>query len=235
MTHRLLCQSFYPMNRLVVFSLLAALSACTTTAQSNPARTATEQMLISSAAERAAQQLTLQLPPDSRVFVDNTNFEGTDSKYAIAAIRTDMLLEGMHLVDDKKNADVIIETRAGALSTDRNTFLIGIPSFAVPVPFASSPLTLPEIALWGTDDQKGVAKFAITGVDAKNGTLVAAQEPQYGFAHNIKKTLLIFISWGEDDAQPDGETEAQNTDTMTYKPPHLEIPLSPKAPAQQTP
>src|SRR5882757_9584189 len=77
----------------LTFSLLM-LSACTTTLTSNPARTATEELLISTAAERAASHIVLQIPPETVVFIDNSNFEGTDSKYAIAAIRNSFLRQG---------------------------------------------------------------------------------------------------------------------------------------------
>jgi hypothetical protein len=183
--------------------LLLVLSACSSTNQTYPARSALEQLLISAAAERAAERLALDVPKSSSVFVDNTNFEGTDSKNAIAAIRAHLLKQGMRLVDDKKNADVIIETRAGALSADHNNFLIGIPEFTLPLPLASAPLTIPQIALYGSDKEAGVAKFAIVAYDAKKGTLVAYQKPQYGFSQFTKKTLLVFIGWTVNDAIPD--------------------------------
>ena len=183
--------------------LLLTLAGCSTSVQSNPSRTATEQMLISTAADHAAAQLDLPIPAHTPVFVDNTNMDGTDIKYAIGAIRARLLRQGARLVDDKKNADIVVETRSGALSTDQNTFLIGIPQFTVPIPFATTPLTLPEIALYGSKDQKGVAKFAFTGYNAKNGELLAAQDPQYGFSHNTQKTVLIFVSWTSTDAVPD--------------------------------
>jgi hypothetical protein len=164
-----------------------------------------EQLLISTAAERAAEKLALATPAHSRVFVESANFEGTDSKYAIGTIRTTLLKQGMHLVDDKKTADIIIEPRAGALSIDRDNFLIGIPEFSVPIPLSSTPVTIPQIALYATDEQKGTAKFAITSYDTKAGSLVAAQDPQYGFSYNTKTTVLIFISWTSDDVLPDAD------------------------------
>jgi len=189
---------------------LLGLSGCSTNVESNPPRTATEELLISTAAEHAADKLALQIPPHAAVYIDNSNFEGTDSKYAISTIRTSLFKQGLRLVDDKKNADVIIEPRAGALSTDRDTFLIGIPSFNVPVPFTQSPLTFPQIALYGEEEQKGVAKFAVTSYDAKKGTFISAQDPQYGFAHKTEKTLMIFVSWTDSNALPKGIEEEQD-------------------------
>jgi hypothetical protein len=184
---------------------LFALGACTTVAESNPQRTATEQMLISSAAERAAAKLALQMPEGKKAFIDTSNFEGTDSKYAVQAIRTTFMQQGLRLVDDKKDAQVIIETGAGALSIDKKKFLIGIPQFTVPVPLASGPLTFPEIALYSSEDQNGVAKFTVVGRDAKKGTLIATQEPQYGFSHHTDKIVLVFVSWTDTDGLPDDE------------------------------
>ena len=67
-----------------IMALMAlALGACSTEKQSSPPRTATEQLLISTAADRAVDKLNLSIPAGTKVFVDASNFEGTDSKYAI--------------------------------------------------------------------------------------------------------------------------------------------------------
>jgi hypothetical protein len=218
--------------RICLFTLLLGLAACTTTVQTNPARTATEEMLISTAAERAAEKLALKLPVNANIFIDTTNFEGTDSKYAIASIRSHLLQKGAQLTDDKKKADIIVEASAGALSTDRNSFLIGIPQFNIPVPLASSPLPFPEIAIYGTDVQKGVAKFAIDSYSAKNGKMVDAQEPQYGFSHNTKKTLLFFITWTHTDYLPEGVEEQADKELEAKKAKaHLEFNANGYAPS----
>ena len=194
--------------------------------QSNPVRTATEEMLISTAADRAAEKLAPQIPSNKTVFVDNTNFEGTDSKYAIASIRSHFIQRGIHLVDDKKTADIVLETRAGALSTDRKSFMIGIPQFNLPIPLASAPLTFPEIALYGKDEQKGVAKLAYVAYDAKKSALVAIEEPKYGFSHNTKKTVLVLISWTDSDYIPENaekEKVMRNDDPEKEAKPHMEV------------
>jgi hypothetical protein len=183
--------------------ILMLLEGCTTRAQSNPARTATEELLLSSATDRAAIKLALAVPKNAKVFVDSTNFEGTDGKYAVAAIRSHLLQNHMRLVNNRKNADVIVEIRAGALSTDRSSFMIGTPQFNIPIPLASSSLPFPQIALYSFEDQKGVAKFAMAAYDAKTGMLVDAQDPQYGFSHNIKKTLLFVVTWTVRDYMPE--------------------------------
>ncbi len=182
--------------------LIVALSACTS-AETNPPRSATEQMLISTAADRAADQLVLGIPQKTPVFVDASNFEGYDSKYAVAALHASLLKQGARLVDDKKKAKVILEVRAGALSTDKRDTLIGTPSFTIPIPFAASGVEFPQIALYKSSTQQGVAKFASAAYDAKSGSMVQVDEPFYGLAHRTRYTVLLFFSWTENEAVPE--------------------------------
>ena len=182
---------------------LLLVTGCTTVKETNPARTATEQLLISTAADRAAANLVTQIPKGAKTFVDAAYFEGTDSKYAIGAVRGSLLQQGVVLADDKKSADVVVEIRAGALSTDQKETLVGIPSFTVPVPFASTGLTTPEIAFYKSEEQKGVAKFAANTYNAQGWALsTPQQDAQYGFSHNTKHTILVFFSWDSNDAVP---------------------------------
>jgi hypothetical protein len=190
-----------------VILLTLALAACATQTETNPPRSATEELLISTAADRAAAKLALTIPPKTPVFVDAVNFDGTDSKYAIGAIRDSLLKQGVYLVDDKKKANTIIEIRSGALSTDKKDLLVGIPSFTIPIPFAASGIPFPKIALYESDNQEGVAKFAFTGEDAKTGKLLQSESPQYGFAHNTKKTVLVFVSWTDNDTLPEEDKD----------------------------
>jgi hypothetical protein len=118
-----------PGKQVVGIFLLLTLAGCTQAVESNPPRTATEQMLISTAADRAAEKLALALPKGTSVFVDASNFDGTDAKYAIGSIRAQLLKQGIRLVEDKKKAHTIVEVRSGALSTDKSQTLVGIPSF----------------------------------------------------------------------------------------------------------
>src|SRR5690349_21333465 len=135
--------------------LALLLPGCTTDRQTDPQRTATEQLLISTAADRAAESLALDIGSDRKAFLDATNFEGIDGKYAIAAIRNSLLRQGTHFVGDRKDADTIIEIRSGALSIDKHETLVGIPSLDIPIPLAGQ-LGTPEIALYKSEEQEGV-------------------------------------------------------------------------------
>jgi hypothetical protein len=206
-----------PSRRAALALLLLALAGCTATRQTSPQRTATEELLISTAADRAAAGVDLALPAGSKVFVDAANVEGLDSKYAVAAMRDRILRQGGRLVADRGAADVVVELRSGALSIDEESFLIGIPSIDIPVPLAGSPAKTPEIALFKRAQQQGVAKFAAIGYSAKDGTLIAASDPQYGFAHRRHYVLLLVIGWTTNDLVP-AEQQDQPDPTLRSEP-----------------
>ncbi|MCE9649801.1 MAG: hypothetical protein K8R18_09285 [Parvibaculum sp.] len=183
-------------------ALLLALAGCTTGKTSSPPRTATEQLLISTAADRAAKNLALQMPSDKALYIDTSNFDGTDSKYAISAIKAELLRRGGRLVLDRNKADAIVEISSGALSIDESSSIVGIPQFDIPVPAAGN-LTFPEIALFKKQERQGIAKFSAFGYDAKSGALLAAAEPDYGMSHTTEWVVALFISWNTSDILPE--------------------------------
>jgi hypothetical protein len=160
-----------PVVHALIFAvLLLAAGACTQMRESEPGRTATEQLLFSAAAERAADALAVRIPKGSKVFVDPGYIEGTDSKYLLATLRDRILSRGGNLVAAREAADLVIEPRLGANSVDRKATLFGIPSFPVPIPLAGN-LNFPELALFKRDRQQGVIKLALTSYDARTGAL----------------------------------------------------------------
>jgi hypothetical protein len=178
------------------------LSACTTERSSAPARTATEQLLISSAADRAAAELSLSIPKGTRVYVDPKYFQGYDEGYALNAIRSHFLREGLDLVDNRAQAEAIVTVSSGALSTDEKSLLIGIPALQLPALPVGTSVSVPEIALFKSAQDKGVAKFVATGYDARTGRLIATSDPRYGFSHQTNHTILLFFSWETGDLVP---------------------------------
>ncbi len=188
----------------VVLLSVAFFAGCTTSRSTAPLRTASEQLLLSAAADRAAAQLSLGIPKGTRIFVDTRYFQGYDDGYAIAAIRTQMLKNGLMVVDDRLQAEAVVQVSSGALSTDQKSLLIGVPQLTVPYIPVGNSVTVPEIALFKQAEEKGVAKFVATGYDAKTGKLLATTDARYGFSHNTNHTVLLFFSWASGDVVPPG-------------------------------
>lgn len=180
------------------------LAACTTERSSVPQRTATEQLLISTAADRAAREMSLAIPRNTKVYIDHQYFQGYDEGYALNAIRTQFLRQGLAIVDDRKDAEAVVTLASGALSTDEKALLIGIPALQVPFFPIGTSVSVPEIALFKSAQDKGVAKFVATGYDAKSGKLIATTDPQYGISHQTNHTVLLFFSWQTGDLEPPG-------------------------------
>ena len=177
-----------------------ALGACTTIRETAPQRTATEQLLISTAVDRAIAQMTLKIPPGTKVFVNGDQLQGSDDgKYAVGEMKDRLLREGANLVDDKGKADAIVEIRAGALSIDDKQTLVGIDSFDAPVPFAGQAFKFPQVALYNDKVRQGVAKIAAFGYSTSDGKLIDLTGPQFGYAHQYERTILFFFTWHSSD------------------------------------
>jgi hypothetical protein len=190
----------YFLNLLALGLVVLGLGACTTIRETAPQRTATEELLVSTAVDRAMAQVNLKISPGAKVFVSADQLQGSDDgKYATSQMKERLLSEGARLVDDKGKADAIVEIRAGALSIDDRQTLIGIDSFDAPVPFAGQAMKVPQIALYSDKERQGVAKIAAFGYNTSDGKLINLTGPQFGYAHQYERTILFFFTWHSTD------------------------------------
>lgn len=173
------------------------LHGCTDIRKSNPDRTATEQLLLSTAVDRAVAKLGLGLPAETTAFVDESYFEAYDQGYAVAAIRDGLLADGVRLTTVRERADVIVEIRTGGLSIDQARSLIGLPAFDIPVPLAGD-LSVPEVALMSRDRRRGVAKVAITAYWRDTGDLAGRAPPIIGVS-GYDDWSVLGLGWRDGD------------------------------------
>ena len=145
----------------IPFVLISFLiGGCTTNNNTNPPRSATEQLLLSTAADHALKSARLSVFANQKVFLDTTYFDSYDSKYALGAVRDALSQQGAVLEEFRTNCDIVVEVRSGALSIDNSTFLFGIPSIGAPIPFTGGIQT-PELAFYKSQKQNSFAKFAM--------------------------------------------------------------------------
>lgn len=180
-----------PVEILFIGSFL--LGGCVTNRTTEPARTATEQLLLSTAADRALQSANFTAFANQKVFLDTAYFDSYDSKYAIGTIRDALSRAGALMEDNVTNSDVIVEARSGALSIDSTVLLFGIPNMAVPVPLAGA-LQIPELAFYKSDKECSTAKIALLAFARKSGAHVYSSGPLDGKSHDTHYKLL-FVSW----------------------------------------
>jgi hypothetical protein len=87
------------------------------------------------------------------------------------ALRQQIAASGGVICDKEENADYVVEVRVGAIGTDRDDMLIGIPALTVPsLPGISlSSNTIPEIPFIKRTKQRGVAKIALFAYNRHTG------------------------------------------------------------------
>jgi uncharacterized protein DUF6655 len=179
---------------------MLALGACTKVRETSPQRTATEQLLIPTAVDRAIARVNLKIPPGTKVFVAAEQLQSSDDgKYVVGEMKDRLLRNGAHLVDERFKADAVVEIRAGALSIDEKQVLVGIGAFEAPVPLAGQAAKIPQIALYQSRVRQGVAKIAAFGYSTSDGKLIDIVDPQFRYSHEYERTLLFFFTWRSTD------------------------------------
>jgi hypothetical protein len=195
-----------PIRVVAIFmAVVLFVTGCASSLVTNPPRSATEQLLLSSSADRAMASVNLGIFAGRSVYLDLAYFDSYDSKYAEGEIRDALFRAGALLVNSETNADVIIEARSGALAIDNDTILFGIPNMSVPIPL-SVPIEIPEIALYKTQTQHSYAKFALLAYVNRSRAHIYSSGPLDGKAyHDYHK--ILFISWVATDIPEKEKTE----------------------------
>ena len=189
------------MQRLILVAALMV-SACASTTETNTGRTATEQLLLARAVDRAAEGLILPIPQGSRVFVDDVYFRVDNGAYAVSAIRAGLSDAGYRLATDRNQADAIFEIRAGALSLEQMRRVVGLPEMRVPINESLNVVSLPELSVYSRRDRIGVAEFSGFLYDARTGAPLGAVSPMIGQYRIRSHKALMMVSWGQQSAQP---------------------------------
>jgi hypothetical protein len=148
---------------------LLIVSGCTTARQSNTARTAREQLLISNAVDQALAKVDFAAFQGQRVLVEEKYLDCTDKGYVIGSIRHRLMLNGAAIATKPEEADVVMELRSGGVGTDDADSYLGIPQIVLP-----GMLTLPEVKLVTRTRQSALAKIGMVAYDAKNHQLLGA-------------------------------------------------------------
>lgn len=151
-----------PLRFLWSIGLVVLLTGCGATRLTDTSRSASEELLLSHAIDRAVGQLNLTVLAGQDVYLDTTNLgDVTYSGYLTGALRQHLLASGARLVPELEQAAVVVEARAGSVATTRHDSMIGIPETQVPAVLVGGSGTLPEIALIKKAIHIGVAKVGV--------------------------------------------------------------------------
>lgn len=194
------------LRTVIVLLLASVVAACASTSETNPSRTATEQLLIARAADKAVEGLRLPVPEGTRVFVDDAFFRAENASYAVSAIRNALSSAGYALANDRISADAVFELRAGALSLEQMRRVVGLPPLAVPINDSFNVVSIPELSVYSRRDRVGIAEFSGFVYDGKTGAPLGAVTPMIGEYRIRSHKVLMVIAWGQQSVEP-GESE----------------------------
>lgn len=198
------------LQKAILVCLSLGLTACGTGWKTTiPERTALDQILLSTAAERAAKRITTDYQGRvvanlsqllQKTFIETKNFKSYDQEYALHAIQRHFLDAGVTLVDTAKEADTIVEVASGALSVDNTKTLVGLPAMGIPIPFAGT-VDIPEMSLYKEETNRSLAKFAVSFRDTRTGRVKNKSFFTMGTAQVKTWTILLLFDIVENDLE----------------------------------
>ena len=152
---------------LLIFSAAWCLG-CTSVRETQPERTATEQLIMSGAVIDAAVQIQSEAIKGKKVALDVTYLKSVDVEFTKGELRDRLLQLGAFLVVDPAQAEIIVEARSGGLGIDESKTNIGIPPIPIPVP-AVGTFQTPSLYVYKYHRQEGKSAIALTGIDVVTG------------------------------------------------------------------
>lgn len=172
---------------LLLLPCAAALSGCTVRETTTP-RSATEVLLLSTAAERAVARYDLTPLAGLRVAIDAARYEGVDKSFVVSALRSQVVRGGARLVKDlrltKPKApapEAIIELRNGTFGIWDGAFTLGVPPLTWGTVGDSG--TFPPFFLLSRGSQQAYCKLQLTAYDPLTQAPIQRVHDLWGHAY----------------------------------------------------
>lgn len=178
--------------------LIFLFCGCATQRVTDPQRTATEQFLISEAVIEAVAPLSFDVLHGRQVFVDDRFFGSPDKAFVLGELRAKLLLSGVQLAFDLRDAEIILEVRSSGVGIDRYDSLIGIPAIGAAAGTGATAagvpagIITPEVAIVKEIRQVSFAGIAYVAYWANTGEVVASSGPSIGRAYRDDWWILGF-------------------------------------------
>lgn len=183
------------MKHIICTSLVLLYSAgCGTRAFTNTERAAIEQLLLSGAVDNALEKLDIPEVAGKKTYINFANLKSYDVEYVRAAVRARFAEVGANLTNDPNEAKFVAEVSSGALGTEYQSSVLGIPSIPIP----NSSAYLPELAIARGVEQTGIAKLLI--LVHSTGKIVSTGH-YYGKVERDESFILWFRFQTKDDVR----------------------------------
>lgn len=179
------------------FALTVLGNGCATTkyTDTETPRGATEQLLLSTAAERSATRIKVPDFHGVPLYLEVTGFT-KDAEFAKETVASELLARGAVIVTEAAKATYTVKILVQAFGTDQKEWFLGIPAMTAIVP-------IPEIALFKRRRQTARSRLRYTVIDTRTGRIVGQAQEAEGKTTSIRWTVLFFtFKWSDGAAQP---------------------------------
>jgi len=183
--------------------LMTVAGGCATIRVTDPPRTADQEFLLTEAATQAVARLSLDAlrgrsvwvvseyafstsqPFDQSFLTNQVRSPAFESAFLIGELRARLLQIGARLAPSHDQSDVILEVRTGALSINREDFLLGVPALILGGSSNVQNLAVatPDLALYKNTRQDGYASIAVVAYWQNTGEVVVNSGPFVGRTH----------------------------------------------------
>ncbi len=186
---------------MVILVAAAAVGAggCTSTVRTtDPEPTATEEFLRSQAVARAVKKLDVSPLWDRKVYVESRYLTDDQRRFLLGELRAHLLNQGVRLLPQSDDAEIILEARSAGVGIDRSGTLIGLPQMVLPTAGGGSESTslfaqfaTPELSFFKTIEQSGFGGVAIVAYWADTGEVAATAGPEVGRAYRTDRWIFL--------------------------------------------
>ena len=162
-----------------------------------PVRSVGEQLLLSTAFDRALSELDLEAIgrlKGFKVYLSTVYLQTLDQEYLVGSLRDLLLSSGVLVVDDIAQAQMIVEVRSGANSLDSAAVTAGIAEDqALPNPITGAPVALPELAFFKKQNNVSLTKIALVAYHADSREHIFSSGTLLGGAYDRHYQFLGLI------------------------------------------
>lgn len=160
-------------SALAALCIVALSLGCGTTKWSDTSRTATEQLLISSAMTDVIDEFNFYPLSGRAVYIKSGGVAITDKEYLLTLLRQQLSANGVFVQEQIEEADYILEVATGAVGTNRYELMYGVPETSVPAILTlGAGTSIPEIPFVKRTDQKAQIKLTMWAYNKKTGAII---------------------------------------------------------------
>ncbi|MHB8286667.1 MAG: hypothetical protein ACYDD1_18590 [Caulobacteraceae bacterium] len=181
-------------------------TGCATATTNSQSPTFTEQKLMSDAGARAVSRDNLVcrsgsvercVPRGAKTFIRVLAGADKPAGQMAAAEFRQALTPQLAVVDDVKDADVIIDLVVKAAGIDDSDYVVGLASVTIPpIPGkTSASSTTPEISVYSRHIRQGGVELAATATNAHNHVFITAVD-LWGATTLRRGSVLTGLTWG---------------------------------------